>query len=549
MATLTRDELRKAFVRETKLSESPRGYRRAVGTNLAGGYEQFTLGKSLTEAEKRINQIVELWITNLQELGFDAPTKKTFKPYWQPAHLAAARQIAKGEAAAVGSRLASPDIYLDRIDALRSHGVAVVASDPLSERLAIRERRELLADLQEATKKRTGQTVAETIEAYEKAVRKEYTVGNQLTDTGETVVTKWKSLKNYLGDCSYDLAELDKTKIEEIYDIFRSRPQTKYKRPMSKKYVKDMIFEIRRWLKWLNFSDQYHWRFPFGYEIIPRKPKPHETDSIRKEATTYSHSELALIWESANALERCIMAFGLNGAFGADQLGRLRMDEISLERRTIDRIRHKKNVRQRWYLWDITKQAYEWYVARRPKPAADCDPQRLFVTDHGASYYKRTAGGKRAKTLPNKWRVLLNRVRKTNPEVPLYPFNSLRRTSVNFIRQMVGDELASLQAAHKTQTNDKNLDSYSKPRRKAHRKALRRFELRLTKRVFSKVAEPFPAAQANARSFKTGGGPTPITIRRIRQLRADGLKLAKIGEILDLDRNTVAKYCRPAEPK
>lgn len=543
---MNREEMRAKFVRDMgPLQPSARGYRRGVGHLQDGKPKQFDLGRDKTTAERRLNQIIELWLSNLCELGFDSPAPLKIKPFWQPPYLAAATQVARGEAAAIGSRLADPETYVERLEALREAGVEISVDDPTAERQALNDRRQHLERLQTVTLKRTGQTVAEAVAAYEKHIREEYTSGGELSDNGETIVTRWKSIKKYLGDLSFDLSELTEARLKQIFGIFRNRPQTKYKKPMSRKYAKDIIFEIRRFLEWLHFDKTYIWRKPEDYSRIPWRLKTKLESDRRKDIPTFSYSDLALIWETANPLERCIIAFGLNGAFGADQLGRLTIDEIKLNLNIIDRIRFKNDVAGQWHLFGITRKALEWYLPRRPQPKPEINKQILFVTDLGNSFYEKTAGNKRAKTLPNKWGVLLKRVRKTNPEVPLLPFNSLRDTSINFIRQANGQEVGSLQSCHASATPDKSLDAYSNPVRETHRKALQAFEAELNEKVFNTVADPFPESQKTARSFKTGGGPTPITIRRIRQLRADGLKLAKIGELLDLDRNTVAKYCRP----
>jgi len=62
----------------------------------------------------------------------------------------------------------------------------------------------------------------------------------------------------------------------------------------------------------------------------------------------------------------------------------------------------------------------------------------------------------------------------------MLPFNSLRDTSANMVRQLAGEEVASLHLAHKHQSKDENLRRYTNPVRKPHFKALRRVERRLS---------------------------------------------------------------------
>ena len=74
----------------------------------------------------------------------------------------------------------------------------------------------------------------------------------------------------------------------------------------------------------------------------------------------------------------------------------------------------------------------------------------------------------------------MKRVRVDHPDFPWLPFNSLRDKSANMVRQLAGEEVASLHLAHKHQSKDENLRRYTNPVRKPHFKALRRVERRLS---------------------------------------------------------------------
>jgi len=62
----------------------------------------------------------------------------------------------------------------------------------------------------------------------------------------------------------------------------------------------------------------------------------------------------------------------------------------------------------------------------------------------------------------------------------MLPFNSLRDTSADMVRQLVGEEVALLHLAHKHQSKDENLRRYTNPVRKKHFNALRRLERKLS---------------------------------------------------------------------
>lgn len=84
----------------------------------------------------------------------------------------------------------------------------------------------------------------------------------------------------------------------------------------------------------------------------------------------------------------------------------------------------------------------------------------------------------------------MKRVRVDFPEFPVLPFNSLRDTSANMIRQVAGEEVASLHLAHKHQSKDENLGRYTNPVRKRHFRAIRVLERKLES-VFA-AAGPTP---------------------------------------------------------
>ena len=92
------------------------------------------------------------------------------------------------------------------------------------------------------------------------------------------------------------------------------------------------------------------------------------------------------------------------------------------------------------------------------------------------------------------------------------------------IRQMAGEEVASLHLAHKHQSKDENLGRYTNPIRKRHFKAL--------KRLGRKLSPVFEAA-----------GPEPW-VRRAKSYMGQ----AKVEMVLELRRQGVSPKAIAAKP-
>jgi predicted DNA-binding protein (UPF0251 family) len=162
------------------------------------------------------------------------------------------------------------------------------------------------------------------------------------------------------------------------------------------------------------------------------------------------------------------------------------------------------------------------------------------LTDEGTPYWRATESGNRCQDIPNMWNRLLARVRKDFPDFRKLPFNSLRDTSANMIRQQFGGEIASLQLAHKHQTDDGNLNNYTNPMRKKHARAVRWLEAKMAV-MFLSVGEPFPESQPRV-SLDGGGNITVAQKQAIRRYAAQGFKRKKIAELVGVSTVTVWRH-------
>ena len=292
---------------------------------------------------------------------------------------------------------------------------------------------------------------------------------------------------------------------------------------------------------WRHQHTEFEWRKPEDFELIKKQPRENDEDSEKESQPipTWKQAELKTLWEYALPLERVLILLGLNCAYGADQAGRLRIhhvkfrdteDQISF----IHRIRRKKKTLSVHALWGNTVEGLKWAIARRPESEHD----HVLLNQNGNPYWRLTKGSNRAQDIPNIWSRLLNRIQKDDAEFRRLPFNSLRDTSGDFVRQLAGGETASLHLAHKHQTDDENLGRYTNPPRGRHDEALLLLEEKLAS-IFADVADPFPAEMKKIQSEGQVPNISLGKIRRIRKLFSQGYKRAKIAEVVGVSKQTV----------
>lgn len=538
------------LVRRTELKKSKnRGYRRY----LHGAH--FDLGHDKAQAEKRLNAILRLWKHNLERICMSPSRGKkfvppNFKPYWLPELLAIARSISGGETPLVSPGNEVGQSHLEQLQMIEAiTGVKVESSNPLRVELNLYELQQEAArrQLQLQLHKRTGQRLFAALSAYSDWIKEHFSPGGVITDHGKNDQDRLKSIKWHIAnsfkgaaaDC--DLADLDLPTIDRLVGCIRQRPLTQTtSRPMAFKTTEELLKILKRFFNWLDRQPAWHFRLPDKFAHVSFKPIELDEDAEKElaEIPTWTVEELATIYQYASPLVRLLMLLGLNCAYGADQSGRLRAHHLHLDRKRIRAIRRKKRVLSIHRTWAATVAGLRWLLERR----LNQDDLPLFLTRHGTPMYRKSKGGNRSQDIPNKWKETLRRVRKDHPDFRELPFNSLRDTSIDMIRQIAGGEIASLHAAHKHQTADRNLRSYSNPMRKKHAKAVRRLERKM-QAVFESVADPFPASQPTLQKLG-GDNITPGQKNRILRLFKQGFKKQKIAEEVGVSRVTVWRHLR-----
>ena len=172
----------------------------------------------------------------------------------------------------------------------------------------------------------------------------------------------------------------------------------------------------------------------------------------------------------------------------------------------------------------------------------------LLVTDRGSLFYRLTGGGKnQSQIFGNKWNGLIDRIRKSEPDFPYFPFSTLRDTASDLVRQIAGGEVSATFLMHgQPVKQDDLLDLYTK------RPFGKLFEaLRLLQHELKPM---FDAAPANV-SEQPMQQYTPLNKReRILELKNEDKTVTQIMGEVGVSRMTVLRtlerfYFRPKKPK
>jgi len=525
-------------MRQTSLKRTKRGYVRNLGRAEFGAQPKFYLGHDRDEAIRRLELITAMW---------DQVEERTkgyvgYLPTWTPEELEAARAIAKGEPPTLPPLGLSENVkdfvkYVHDVAKIsKATGVKFTPSRAKAYEIGMSEINrkfgEAQGDLAKSVAKQaplpTGQSLHQALDAYRDYIDREYREADgTISDNGKTKQIQIKAIKSYLSDV--DLAALDYQGTDELFGVFRRRPASKrYGTPMAKKSCTNYIGELGRFFRWLHLASQFDWRKPEDYDLIRRTPRELDDDAEKEaqDVPVWTIDQLAVLNKYATPIERIFLLLGLNCSYGADQAGRLRTRHLHLDGKLphIRRIRNKKKTLSIHLLWRQTADGLRWALERRRGQKVEDDI--LLLTEKGQPYWRKTKGGNRANAIPRLWAELLKRVRVDHPDFPMLPFNSLRDTSADMVRQLAGEEVASLHLAHKHQSKDENLRRYTNPVRKPHFKALLRVEWRL-KTVFEAAGdEPW------VRQPKSYMGKAKV--QELLKLRQQGMSPKDIATKLDI---------------
>jgi hypothetical protein len=389
----------------------------------------------------------------------------------------------------------------------------------------------------------TSETLHQALTAFSEYLGSKYVNGEGVvTPTGKRYQRQTEQIRNSVENLP--LREFGLAAIEALFDTWQRRPVSlKLKRPMAVETVRDVIKRIREFLRWLHRSS-FNWRLPDDY-MPARISLKHTPAELAAKAQphgrrTYTVDELCTLWECASPWERLLMILALNCGMGQAEIATLQVGEITsgahghypITGDWIKRIRFKTGVYGEWMLWPETVQAIEWMKRRRGNTAETA----LVLTKAGKPLHKQTKGGSRNMAIPNAWNTLLARVRKDVPEFRRLSFNKLRKTASSFVRRKYGGEVAGMFLAHGRVVSDELLERYADGDFRPVFRACRHWRKVLGK-MFATVADPFPADGKKHNPSVTVG-----MIKKMKELRAQGMTFKQIGAAVGLHRMTVAAH-------
>jgi integrase len=317
------------------------------------GGRRFWLGTERREADRRKLRIEQLWELQKDQGG------------WTPLRVEMAKNIGSGEAFSLNSD--NPHEYLNLQQDFPMVTFAVSGKVDEAKELVAKQLEQQAQSYRYSTK---GQTFFQALNAYQDYIKKEYLEADgPVTDNGKTKLDLCKQILSYLPDC--DLGKLNWSGCDELFGILRKRPESKrYKKPMARNSCTNLIGELNRFFNWLHLQPAWNWRKPEDFELIKRSPRELDEDveSEAAEVPTFTKEQVRVLFRHALPIERVFLLLALNCAYGADQLGRLRVSHLHLNqngRSYIRRIRRKKKTRSIHLLWQPTVEAIDAILAKR----------------------------------------------------------------------------------------------------------------------------------------------------------------------------------------
>ena len=236
-----------------------------------------------------------------------------------------------------------------------------------------------------------------------------------------------------------------------------------------------MIKDRWAFLRWLDKNTQWQWHLPDRAEDLKRPPvRLPEDDTSEPFSTinkpTYTPEELAIIATHEDAFGRTLIAVCVNCAFGASEVGQWPTRLYSLHKAHphatgigfrssgddswITGKRPKTGVYGEHLLWPEVANALVPFLDGRPV---------LPLSRTREPWYRTHSSN--PQTSFARWRGrLVEKARKTHPDLPKYPFGGLRDTLPDVIRNVMpgGGEIASLCLHHGSTTDDDLLNLYTK---------------------------------------------------------------------------------------
>jgi len=370
---------------------------------------------------------------------------------------------------------------------------------------------------------RTEETLHDALDTYVRWLHQEHRdVAGDTTATGIKQGERAIRVKNHVEDMP--LSDFGLDEIHGLFEYWRKRPQQKNEKksngkPFSHSLCKNTITLIRHFIRWLHKEKTMPWKKPVDLDLSERL-KIIKDDEPKFQAETYTLDEVKTLWSHATHVEKKLLLFSFNFAASISECATLDWKHVKGDK--VKRLRPKTRVYGEFIVWDLTKQAMG---ERKPEG-------RILINSNGNPLHSKVKG-KQSRQIKNAWDRLLKRVSKQHSGFKTMGFHGLRRTAIQFIRDVSDGETAGVFACHgKPVPQDSLLGLYSNP-------------------VFPRVFEAQKKVWENLSSFMTDLGTEPLPrkfsteqIREIRRLKRQGVKTKVIAERFNMSPAQVLRYAR-----
>lgn len=546
------------------LSQDDRGrFQRDIGYKLTdkGEYKQhrFKLGHDRKVAAGRSQQLEAIWdavCKRVQREDEDA------RPLWDETTIQIGQAVARGEPVATLKVPAWLEQDMPEAEAVVGWLHDLQADFPMI-RLRIEDQArqeqgeshwsarasDMTGRGRKLARRGSGQTLHQALDGYIAWIEnvKYRTPDGGVTQNGRGQVFQAGLLKKHHADMA--LSEFRQDQIDAMLTYWQQRPKGK-RGVMALDTCRDQIKRIRAFIKWLHRSQDFDWRRPADYEIVPVRVRLTVEEMAGKhspvQVETYTPDQLATLYEYATPLERAYMVVALNCGWGIDMIATFQKEGMlflnsphgyyeGLHGDWIKRLRYKTFVYGEWKLWPETVAALKWYEERRPASKESA----LFVTKSGRSLMATTKSNNRTTIIAKAWDNLYDRVLKDHDNFPKLSFNKLKKTAGNLIKRLSDGETAGVfHCRGRTVKTDDLQDRYTdRDFAKVH-DTIDQMRTFLAP-MFARVSDPFPADPKTRHPALSLG-----KIKKLREMKTAGYKATTAAEELKVSVETVRRYWR-----
>jgi len=530
-----------------------------------GEYSQpkFWLGKDDIQADRRCQRLEELW-EKVEELWATGSRGACDRPVWDAFTLHVAKQLARGEwQVAVEWNGESPAAYAQKLNTLASRypclqfipedNTRYIAGQLYNEQITDASVTQVLGAARELGYAARapiydGQgTIHQAFDAYIAWLK-----DHKRRAWINTQIQQVERLKEKHADIP--LSALDFDACEAMVRLWRNRPMVKGKdKPIAAKTAENHIKQLMAFFRWLHRSQLFSWRKPEDLDQIdtrvPRLPEELQAVADSEQVETITREELCVLNEYATPLERVLLLLGLNCGFGAAESGTLLLNQIYLfqphpkanmigfetspKDSFIRRVRLKNGVYGEHLLWPQTVEGLQWAVARRQKIGNATSDAVLLVSEQGEPLFHDTESGNVGRRIQNLWYGgLLRRVCKDHPSFRTLSFGKLRKTAGNLVRRFSDGETQGVFLCHGQPVKSDELSDIYANRDFAKVFAAIRVVGEYLQSVFNAAPkDPFANPMRQTKGRTVG--------KKIHQLKAQGVPVAKIARQVGLSRNAV----------